>query len=247
MAIAEAPRGGVQIIKKDAWMPADLRRDIRNWTPRTDLGATAMKILTGNYNLPYEIRRELFEHVRKAVVCESSLALTVYRVDESLYRVDRGLVSAADLRNWGVRVAHDGLVEYWGVVSRKLVTDNGVALIVDALDNSLADATIKFHGIGTGSSAEGASETALVTELTTEYNPDSTRATGTFSQPSANISRSVATNTVDGAVNLREHGIFSQAATGGGTLLDRSLFSSVNLSSGDSLQSTYSLTITSGG
>jgi hypothetical protein len=133
------------------------------------------------------------------------------------------------------------------VLESSLVTDAGVALIVDALDNTLADATIKYHGLGTGGTAEAASQTALVTELTTEYNPNSTRATGTFSQPSANISQSVATNTVDAAAAVTEHGVFTQAATGGGTMLDRSLFSVINLANGDSLQSTYSLTLTSGG
>jgi hypothetical protein len=45
--------------------------------------------------------------------------------------------------------------------------------------------------------------------------------------------------------------IFSQAATGAAsaanTLLDRSVFSVVNLASGDSLQATYVLTCNSGG
>jgi hypothetical protein len=41
---------------------------------------------------------------------------------------------------------------------------------------------------------------------------------------------------------------WSQAATGGGTMLDRSLFSAINLTRGsDSLQTTYDLTIPSGG
>lgn len=53
----------------------------------------------------------------------------------------------------------------------------------------------------------------------------------------------------DGDVAITEHGIFSQAATGGGTMLDRSLFSVVNLtgSTGDGLQAAYDFTITSGG
>lgn len=134
-----------------------------------------------------------------------------------------------------------------GLVSLRLVTDNGVARIVDAFDNTLADADQRYHGIGTGVAAEAQTDSALGTELTTQYNPDNTRATGTFSQPAANQSRSVATNTVDAAVAITEHGIFSQAATGGGTLLDRSVFSAVNLASGDSLQSTYTLSLTAGG
>ena len=81
-----------------------------------------------------------------------------------------------------------------------------------------------------------------------QYTPDSTRATGTTTEgASANVYRTVGTNTVDASVAITEHGIFSQAATGGGTLLDRSLFSAVNLASGDSLQSTYDATFSAGG
>lgn len=222
-------------------------RDLKGWYPKTDLGGTVLKVLTGGYNLPTELRKELLENIKKSVVGESYLKLRVYRRPDSIFRVGNGLVTPDDLMDRGVKVSHRGLVEDYGIVCRRLVTNNGVALIVDALDNTLTDATIKFHGIGTGGTAEAATDSALVTELTTQYNPDNTRATGTFSQPSANISQSVATNTVDAIVAITEHGIFSQAATGGGTLLDRSLFSVVNLASGDSLQSTYAITFTSGG
>ena len=54
----------------------------------------------------------------------------------------------------------------------------------------------------------------------------------------------MATNTVDGAAAVTEHGIFSAAS--GGILLDRSVFSVINLASGDSIQSTYQLTFTAG-
>jgi hypothetical protein len=134
-----------------------------------------------------------------------------------------------------------------GIVSRKVVTDTGVAFIVDAFQNTTEIENLKFHGIGTGGAAEAVGNTALTTELTTQYNPDNTRATGSTTENAANIYRTVGTNAVDSAVSITEHGIFSQAATGGGTLLDRSLFTAVALASGDSLQSTYDLTLTAGG
>lgn len=136
-----------------------------------------------------------------------------------------------------------------GLASTRVVTDAGVAFIVDAFQNSVEVENLKFHGIGTGSTAEAAGDTALVTELTTEYNPNSTRATGTTTEgATANIYRTVGTNTLDGTPGaaLREHGVFSQAATGGGTLLDRTVFAAITLSSGDGLQSTYDLTLTAG-
>lgn len=142
----------------------------------------------------------------------------------------------------------DGTVEHLGLVSTKLVTDAAVAYIVDDWDGGSNTIDLfNYHGCGTGSTAEAAGDTALVTESTTALNPDSTRATGTKSQPSANIMRSVGTATFDASAAITEHGVFSQAATGGGTLLDRSIFSAVNVVSGDSIQFTYSLTLSSGG
>lgn len=136
----------------------------------------------------------------------------------------------------------------FGVVSRRVVTDAGVAFMVDDWDNSSVTlANLNYHGCGTGATAEAAGDTALVTESTTVLNPDSTRATGTRSQPAANQYRSVGTVTFDGSAAITEHGLFSQAATGGGTLWDRSVFSAVNVASGDSIQFTYTATLTSGG
>ena len=153
------------------------------------------------------------------------------------------VVSSLSIR---VRRANGEWVDY-GTVCYRVVTDAGVAFIVDDMDNSATDiTTLNYHGVGTGVTAESAAQTALATESTTVLNPDSTRATGTKSQPSANILRSVGTLTFDGSAAITEHGIFSQAATGGGTLLDRSLFAAINVAAADSIQFTYDLTFTSG-
>jgi hypothetical protein len=141
----------------------------------------------------------------------------------------------------------DGEVLELGLASMRVVTTAGVNFLVDALQGTVEPEILKFHGIGTGTNAEAAADTALQTESTTALNPNDTRATGSLTEgASANIFRTVGTNTVDATVACTEHGILSQAATGGGTLLDRSVFSVVNLASGDSLQSTYDFTITAG-
>jgi hypothetical protein len=141
----------------------------------------------------------------------------------------------------------NGQYEFHGLASLRVVTTAGVNFIVDAFQNSVEVENLKYHGIGTGTNAEASGDTALQTELTTQYNPDNTRATGSTTEgASANIYRTVGTNTVDSSVAITEHGILSQAATGGGTLLDRSVFSAINLGNGDSLQSTYDLTLTAG-
>jgi hypothetical protein len=164
----------------------------------------------------------------------------------------RGLVAAtgviATARLYLTVYRADGRVEHLGLVSTKLITDTGVAFLVDDWDNNGQDlTTMNFHGIGTGTNAENQTDSALQTESTTNLNPNDTRATGTRSQPAANQYRSVGTLTADGAIACTEHGIFSQAATGGGVLWDRSVFSVVNLASGDSLQATYTCTVSAGG
>lgn len=143
-------------------------------------------------------------------------------------------------------------VEY-GIASLRVITTAGARYICDDIAGGGNDSNLfKYHGYGTGTTAEAVGDTALVTELTTEYNPNSTRPTG--SQSSATVGNNgtyttVATLTPDsGTPNVTEHMIASQAATGGGTCLDRSKFAAVGLDSanGDSLQSTYVLTMTAG-
>ncbi len=138
-----------------------------------------------------------------------------------------------------------------GLASMRVVTTAGVVYIAADMAAGANDINLfKFHGIGTNSTAEAVGDTALGAESTTALNPDSTRATG--SQASATVSTNatyttVGTLTADATIAAVEHGIFTQAATGGGTLLDRSVFSVVNLASGDSIQCTYVLTLNSGG
>lgn len=158
----------------------------------------------------------------------------------------RGIFGTSRLYASVIR-AHGG-IEHLGLLSTKVITDAGVAFLVDDWDNNGADiSTMNFHGCGTGTNAEAAGDTALQTESTTVLNPDSTRATGTRSQPAANQYRSVGTVTFDGSAAITEHGILSQAATGGGSLWDRSVFSAINVANGDSIQFTYTCTVSSGG
>lgn len=141
----------------------------------------------------------------------------------------------------------DGRVEDLGLASLRVVTNNGVGFIVDAFQNLVEMENMKYHGFGTGTNAEAASDSALQTELTTQYATANTRPTGTTTEAAANIFRTVATLSPSASVAIAEHGIFSQAATGGGVLLDRSVFAVKNLDVGDSLQVTYDLTFTAGG
>lgn len=149
-----------------------------------------------------------------------------------------------------VRNGRTGELTDYGVVSRRVITDAFVTFLRDDWNGGGSDVNLfNFHGIGTGSTAESAAQTALVTESTTALNPDSTRATGTKSTPASNQIRSVGTLTCDADIACVEHGFFSTSGTGSGTLMDRSLFAVINLvgANPDSIQCTYTATFNSGG
>lgn len=135
-----------------------------------------------------------------------------------------------------------------GLVSCRVLTNTGVNFIVDSFQGLVEPETMRFHGVGTGGGAEAVGNTTLTTELTTQYQVSGTRPTGSLGElaGSANVYETNATITVSAAVAITEHGIFSQAATGGGVMLDRTLFAAVNLASGESLQAQYNLTFVAG-
>lgn len=177
----------------------------------------------------------------------------------NLRHLQRGVRRVAAARALGIATMYgtlrlvlhrgsDGAVLDLGLASMRVVTTAGVNYIVDAFQNTTELENLKYHGFGTGGTAEASGDTALVTELTTQYATDNTRPTGTTTEgASANIYRTVATLSPDsgGTIAITEHGVFS--ATSAGTLLDRTLFSAVNLvAASDSLQATYDLTLTAG-
>lgn len=177
------------------------------------------------------------------------IALRLRLAPKGFYRglvLGTGIIGIGRLHASVIRA--NGDIEHLGLLCTKVVTDAGVNYIRDDWNSgSNVIDNFNFHGCGTGNTAEAASDTALVTESTTALNPDSTRPTGTKSVPGTGQMRTVGTATFDGSAAIVEHGIFTQAATGGGTLLDRSVFSAINVASGDSIQFTYTLTLSSGG
>jgi hypothetical protein len=140
----------------------------------------------------------------------------------------------------------DGDVDL-GLISARVVTTAGVNYIVSAFQNLTELELMRFHGIGTGTAAEATTDTALAAEATTQYNTTSTRPQGTLGQgAAANTFETVATVTVKASIAVTEHGIFTQAAVPGGTLLDRSVFAVVNLASAEGVSFTYDLTLPAG-
>ena len=134
----------------------------------------------------------------------------------------------------------DGSVVNYGVVSRRVVTTAFVNFMVDQLQTETSVwGDFKFHDSGVGTTAAAVGDTAM------ETTDGESRATGTQAEGSANVYRSVGTISYTTTKAITEHGLFNDASAG--TLLDRHVFSAVNVVNGDSIQFTYDLTVSSGG
>lgn len=134
---------------------------------------------------------------------------------------------------------HDGSVVDLGLISTRKVTTAFVNFLTDSLQGTQANwVNFKYHDSGTGSTAESNANTTMETVVT-----DNLRALGTQTEgASANIYRSVGTIAYTSAHSITEHGLFNDTRANGGTLMDRSVFASISVVNGDSIQFTYELT-----
>lgn len=129
-----------------------------------------------------------------------------------------------------------------GLLGKRAVTDLGVAHLVDDWDDGTGNIeNFNFHDSGTSATGENQTDTNLIAEA-----GPTTRATGSKSQPSANIIRSVGTISYSGTLAIVEHGLFTTAARTTDLMWDRTVFSAINVVSGDSIQFTYDCTFTAG-
>lgn len=140
-------------------------------------------------------------------------------------------------RLYATRITADGERQDLGLISTRVVTDAGVDAIVDAFQNSVELENFTWHGSGTGTTAEAAGDTALVTEV-------ASRTDGSATENGSNVFRTVGTIAYSSSLAITEHGLFN--ASSNGTLMDRSVFSAINVANGDSIEFTYDLTFPSG-
>jgi hypothetical protein len=138
------------------------------------------------------------------------------------------------------RVIHaDGRIVDYGVLGYRSITNAGVAFLVDDWDSDAQDiTTMNYHACGVGTTAENVADTGPETER-------NARASGTKSQPSANILQSVGTISNTGTFAITEHVLMSAVTSG--TAWDRTVFSALNLTDADSVAFTYQCTISAGG
>ena len=134
----------------------------------------------------------------------------------------------------------NGTIDDLGVVSRRVITDAGATKVADAFTNAFEPELFNYHAAGTGVVAEAVGDTLLGLEV-------EARATGTQSKPSAKVYQSVGTVAFTATRAITEHGIFSVVTANTITLLDRSVFSVINVVNTDSIAFTYQLTVPSGG
>jgi len=144
----------------------------------------------------------------------------------------------AELR--GLLIRADGSKVNYGILSRRVVTTAFVTYMVDQLQTETSTwGDYKWHDSGVGSTAENVSNTAM------ETTDGEARVTGTQTEGAANVYVSVGTISYTTTKAITEHGLFNDVSAG--TLLDRSVFSAINVVNGDSIQFSYSLSVNSGG
>lgn len=173
-----------------------------------------------------QIAKPFLKHIKQRI----NNALDVHAVEM------QGILSAKLVKG-------DGFVKDLGVIARKKVTDEFAEYMVDQLQAESSDfGDFKYHISGTGTNAENKTDTQLQTPIGME------REVGTQTEgASAEIYRSVATIAYTASHAITEHAIFNEAyvdAQDNGVLMDRSVFSAINVVNGDSIEFTYELTVT---
>lgn len=134
----------------------------------------------------------------------------------------------------------DGWVIDYGTVSYRVITTAFVNFVTDQLQTETSVfGDFKYHDSGTGTGAEAVGDTGLGTKVETG------RATGTQTESAANAYRSVGTISYTATRAITEHGLFNDPTTG--TLMDRSVFTAVNVVNLDSIEYTYTHTFNAGG
>lgn len=140
-----------------------------------------------------------------------------------------------------VHIKADGQKVDYGKIAYGVVTTVFVNEMVDQLqaeDSTWGD--FKFHDSGEGTTAAAVGDTGI------ETTDGESRATGTQAEgASANIYRSVGTISYTSTKAITEHGLFNASTSG--ELMDRHVFSAINVVNADSIEFTYELTVNSGG
>jgi hypothetical protein len=212
------------IIRKDAWIPEELKYKIKNFHPKSELGKAISECLRF---LPLEQAAELVDRISSCIILESSLAVVVRYQPDSPAR--RG----------------GPLVEDRGIVSRKKVTTEGVTALCVAWGSATFGAI--YMGMSTLSTAEANTDTCAnrfdtANEIAANHYAGSVRPTCTHVESTNTVPLvGVHTQTTAGDT-IESHGILTSATRTEGSLWDRSLTGTTVLAVNDTLTATYTLT-----
>ena len=138
-------------------------------------------------------------------------------------------------------IREDGSVVNYGLVSLRVVTDAFVELMVDELQTETSVwGDFKYHDSGVGVTGAAVGDTDI------ETTDGEDRVAGTqIEGATAEIYKSVGTIAYTTTKAITEHGLFNTSDTA--TLLDRHVFSAINVVDGDSIEFSYELSCTAGG
>ena len=154
--------------------------------------------------------------------------------------VKRGMLN--HLAAYGVRLPFITGYHTYSMRGANLVTNAGKAGIASRINGAGSEAAFTYIAIGTGTTAAAAADTTLQTEITTN---GVARAAATVSRTTTDVTndtaRHVLTYNFTGSFAVTEAGVLNAASAG--TLLNRNVFSAVNVASGDSLQVTVDVDV----
>lgn len=123
-----------------------------------------------------------------------------------------------------------------------LVTNAGMAGVASRIGGAGSEAAFTYIAIGTGTTAAAATDTALQTEITTG---GGARAAATVSRTTTDVTndtaRAVVTFNFTSTFAVTEAGLLNAASSG--VLLNRQVFTAVNVVNGDSLQVTIDIDV----
>lgn len=148
------------------------------------------------------------------------------------------------LLKWGIVSPHFAKIPYllgnWAskMVISNLVTNAGFAGVASRINGAGSEAAFTYIAVGTGTTAAAAGDTTLQTELASSglsrASATASRVTTTQTNDTAQL---VVTFTVTGSQAVTESGVLN--ASSNGVLLNRQVFSAINVVNGDSLQVTH--------
>ena len=134
----------------------------------------------------------------------------------------------------------DGTMLDYGVIGTRKITTAFCEYMVDQLQAETSTwGDFKYHDSGVGTTGEANGDTDI------ETTDGEARATGTQTEGTSVQYVSVGTISYTTTKAITEHGLFNTADST--VLMDRTVFSAINVVDGDSIQFTYTLTVTAGG